>query len=68
MVPHPSVKGCERNVNSHSRVTAFRSALAVISHVFGERYNSGADEVSAIVLSGNIAAVLVIPVVLAVVV
>ncbi|HZV61174.1 MAG TPA: AEC family transporter [Methylophilaceae bacterium] len=40
---------------------------AVINYVFAERYNQGPDEVSAIVLIGNIAAVLVIPVVLAVV-
>jgi len=40
---------------------------AVINYVFAERYNRKPDEVSAIVLIGNIAAVLVIPVVLAVV-
>lgn len=40
---------------------------AVINYVFAERYHQGPDEVSAIVLIGNIAAVLVIPLVLAVV-
>jgi predicted permease len=40
---------------------------AVINYVFAERYNQRADEVAAIVLIGNIAAVLVIPVVLALV-
>ena len=40
---------------------------AMINYVFAERYNRGPDEVAAIVLIGNIAAVLVIPVVLAVV-
>jgi malate permease and related proteins len=40
---------------------------AVINYVFAERYNRRPDEVSTIVLIGNIAAVLVIPVVLAVV-
>jgi malate permease and related proteins len=40
---------------------------AVINYVFAERYNQRADEVAAIVLVGNIAAVLVIPVVLALV-
>lgn len=40
---------------------------AVINYVFAERYNRGPDEVSAIVLIGNIAAVVIIPVVLAVV-
>lgn len=40
---------------------------AVINYVFAERYNRRPDEVSTIVLIGNIAAVLVIPVVLALV-
>jgi len=40
---------------------------AVINYVFAERYDRKPDEVSAIVLIGNIAAVLIIPVVLAVV-
>ena len=40
---------------------------AVINYVFAERYNRGPDDVSAIVLIGNVLAVLVIPVVLAVV-
>jgi predicted permease len=40
---------------------------AVINYVFAERYNQRPDEVAAIVLIGNIAAVLVVPVVLAVV-
>ena len=40
---------------------------AMINYVFAERYQQGPDEVAAIVLIGNIAAVLVIPVVLAVV-
>jgi len=40
---------------------------AMINYVFAERYNQGPDEVAAIVLIGNIAAVLVIPIVLAVV-
>lgn len=40
---------------------------AMINYVFAERYNRRPDEVAAIVLIGNIAAVLVIPVVLAVV-
>jgi predicted permease len=40
---------------------------AVINYVFAERYNRGPDEVSTIVLIGNIAAILVIPIVLAVV-
>lgn len=40
---------------------------AMINYVFAERYNRGPDEVAAIVLIGNIAAVVIIPVVLAVV-
>lgn len=40
---------------------------AMINYVFAERYNQHPDEVAAIVLIGNIAAVLVIPIVLAVV-
>lgn len=40
---------------------------AMINYVFAERYQQGPDEVAAIVLIGNIAAVLVIPLVLAVV-
>jgi predicted permease len=40
---------------------------AMVNYVFAERYRQGPDEVAAIVLIGNIAAVLVIPVVLAVV-
>jgi predicted permease len=40
---------------------------AVINYVFAERYNRGPDEVSAIVLIGNLLAVLVVPLVLAVV-
>lgn len=40
---------------------------AMINYVFAERYKQWPDEVAAIVLIGNIAAVLVIPIVLAVV-
>lgn len=40
---------------------------AMINYVFAERYGQQPDEVAAIVLIGNVAAVLVIPVVLAVV-
>lgn len=40
---------------------------AMINYVFAERYQQGPDEVAAIVLIGNIAAVLVIPLVLALV-
>ena len=40
---------------------------AVINYVFAERYNQKPDEVSTIVLIGNLAAIVVIPVVLAVV-
>jgi predicted permease len=40
---------------------------AMINYVFAEKYEQGPDEVAAIVLVGNIAAVLVIPVVLAMV-
>ena len=40
---------------------------AMINYVFAERYNQHPDEVAAVVLIGNLAAVLVIPVVLAVV-
>jgi len=40
---------------------------AVINYVFAERYNRGPGEVSAIVLIGNVMAVLVIPVVLVIV-
>lgn len=40
---------------------------AMINYVFAERYNQGPDEVAAIVLIGNIAALLVMPVVLALV-
>lgn len=40
---------------------------AMINYVFAEKYGQGPDEVAAIVLIGNIAAVLVIPVVLALV-
>lgn len=38
---------------------------AVINYVFAERYQQGPDEVAAIVLTGNIAAVLIVPLVLA---
>ncbi len=38
---------------------------AVINYVFAERYRQGPDEVAAIVLIGNIAAVVVVPLVLA---
>jgi malate permease and related proteins len=38
---------------------------AVINYVFAERYQQGPDEVAAIVLIGNIAAVLVVPLILA---
>jgi len=40
---------------------------AMINYVFAERYNQGPDEVAAIVLIGNIAAIVVLPIVLAVV-
>jgi len=40
---------------------------AMVNYVFAERYNQHPDEVAAIVLIGNIAAVLVLPLVLAVV-
>jgi predicted permease len=40
---------------------------AMINYVFAERYKEGPDEVAAIVLIGNLAAVLVIPAVLAMV-
>jgi predicted permease len=40
---------------------------AMINYVFAERYEQQPDEVAAIVLIGNVAAVLVIPIVLAVV-
>ncbi len=40
---------------------------AMINYVFAERYDQGPDEVAAIVLVGNVAAVLIIPVVLAVI-
>jgi predicted permease len=40
---------------------------AVLNYVFAERYNQGPDEVAAIVILGNIAAVLIIPLVLALV-
>jgi len=40
---------------------------AMVNYVFAERYNQHPDEVAAIVLIGNIAAVLVLPIVLAVV-
>lgn len=38
---------------------------AVINYIFAERYQQGADQVAAIVLIGNIAAVLIVPLVLA---
>ncbi len=40
---------------------------AMINYVFAERYQQHPDEVAAVVLIGNIAAVLVIPIVLAVI-
>ncbi|HEY8098369.1 MAG TPA: AEC family transporter, partial [Methylobacter sp.] len=40
---------------------------AMINYVFAERYKQHPDEVAAVVLIGNIAAVLVLPIVLAVV-
>ena len=40
---------------------------AMINYVFAERYNQGPDEVAAIVLIGNIAAIVVLPIVLAMV-
>jgi malate permease and related proteins len=40
---------------------------AMINYVFAERYNQGPDEVAAIVLVGNVSAVLIIPLVLAIV-
>lgn len=40
---------------------------AMINYVFAERYEQGPDEVAAIVLIGNIAAIMIIPVVLAVI-
>ena len=40
---------------------------AMVNYVFAERYNQHPDEVAAIVLIGNIAAVLVLPLVLAIV-
>lgn len=43
------------------------SATATINYVFAERYQQHPDEVAAVVLIGNIGAVLVIPVVLAVI-
>ena len=40
---------------------------AMFNYIFAERYNQGPDEVAAIVLIGNVAAVLVLPIVLAIV-
>jgi malate permease and related proteins len=40
---------------------------AMINYIFAERYHQGPDEVAAIVLIGNIAAIAVLPIVLAVV-
>lgn len=40
---------------------------AMINYVFAERYHQGPDEVAAIVLIGNVAAIFVLPIVLAVV-
>jgi predicted permease len=40
---------------------------AVINYVFAERHEQSPDKVAAIVLTGNIAAIVIIPVVLAIV-
>ena len=40
---------------------------AMINYVFAEKYKQGPDEVAAIVLIGNVAAVAVLPMVLALV-